>query len=175
MREEVGDARPEQALRPRVPRRGPFRDKENEGNDFFGKRGAIQGVGAALVGPLLYANIVLGAPGGGGYLDLPTDGAALRAQIIGPSLWETAWANVLPRGFSDRLAAGPWPALCDPMVFPWLDPSLADMPLRRKAEGFTRQVTWALHPAFVPLILRTSLGSCSRASSPDLEAPAHPR
>ena len=138
----------------------------NDGSDFFGKRDAVAGVGSALVGPLLYANIVLGTPGGGGYLSLPTDGAALRAQIVGPSLWETIWGNVLPRSFNERLSAGPWPAPCDRTVFPWLDTTLGQMPLRRGAEGAKREVAWPLHPTFVPMARRYRLdraveGRCS--------------
>src|SRR4051812_28221688 len=78
------------------------------------------------------------------------------SDISGPHRGASANASPLPPGRRPAIIPSS----------PWLDRSLAPMPLPRRAEGAKRDVTWVLHPAFVPMARRYRLdfaveGRCS--------------
>lgn len=119
--------------------------------DFFVRRGGVGAIGAGAILPVLYAHMVLCPPGGGGYLGLPHGADSIKFQMVGATLWETLWLNVLTRD-AEGMGTAPWPAPPDASVFPWLDDSLSDMPLGRRDEAAGRAMERArLHPAHIPM------------------------
>jgi CRISPR system Cascade subunit CasA len=123
-------------------------------SDFFTHEGDPLALHGSLTLPLLYAHMVLFPPGGGGYFGLPHGLDSIKYQIVGRTLWETLWANVLTRR-SPELERGPWPAPCDDSVFPWRSPGLRRLPLGRSDEGAAHQLDRSrTHPAVIPLSRR---------------------
>ncbi|WP_029011299.1 type I-E CRISPR-associated protein Cse1/CasA [Azospirillum halopraeferens] len=119
--------------------------------DFFVRRGGVEAIGAAAILPVLYAHMVLFPPGGGGYLGLPHGADSIKFQLLGGTLWQTLWLNVLCRE-AEGGGDARWPAPVDEGTFPWLDPTLAVMPLGRNEDGAARPVgRGGLHPAHIPM------------------------
>jgi CRISPR system Cascade subunit CasA len=133
--------------------------------DFFVRRGGVTAIGAGAILPVLYAHMVLFPPGGGGYLGLPHGADSIKFQMVGATLWETLWLNVLTQD-AEGMGTAAWPAPSDATVFPWLDDSLAGMPLGRKDEQAGQSMERArLHPAHIPmprryLLAPPALGRC---------------
>ncbi|MCM8738626.1 type I-E CRISPR-associated protein Cse1/CasA [Azospirillum sp. A1-3] len=129
----------------------PTAEAVKQDADFFVRRGGVTAIGAGAVLPVLYAHMVLFPPGGGGYLGLPHGADSIKFQMVGATLWETLWLNVLTR-HADGMETALWPAPLDATVFPWLDGSLAGMPLGRKDEQASRSMERRrLHPAHIPM------------------------
>jgi len=151
--DEVGDL-PISALLPEPPTPDAVRNDA----DFFVKRDAISAIGAGAAAPALYAHMVLFPPGAGGYFGLPHGADSIKYMLVGRTLWETLWLNVLvPREHAEfeTFAKRP-PAAAE--VFPWLDRTLADMPLGRKGDGVERPLRRIdLHPASIPMPRRYRL------------------
>lgn len=136
----------------------PTGEAVKQDTDFFVRRGGVTAIGAGAILPVLYAHMVLFPPGGGGYLGLPHGADSIKFQMVGATLWETLWLNVLTRD-AEGMGTAAWPAPPDATVFPWLDDSLADMPLGRKDEEAGRSMERArLHPAHIPMPRRYLLG-----------------
>ncbi|MFC7334752.1 type I-E CRISPR-associated protein Cse1/CasA [Rhodocista pekingensis] len=146
--EEEAGALPIAALLPDLP----TGEAVKKDADFFIRRGSVTAIGAGPILPVLYAHMVLFPPGGGGYLGLPHGADSIKFQLIGRTLWETIWLNVLTRG-AEGGGDAVWPARPDdPTAFPWLDPALPGMPLGRKEDGAARPMNRAaLHPAHIPM------------------------
>ncbi|WP_404379516.1 type I-E CRISPR-associated protein Cse1/CasA [Caenispirillum salinarum] len=102
--------------------------------DFFVKRGNYGAVHAGLAAPLLYAGTALFPSGGGGYLDIPHKANSLKYQIVGRTLWETLWLNVLDQRSPD-LREAQWPAPMDGTVFPWLRDDVRTLHLGRQNDS----------------------------------------
>jgi hypothetical protein len=131
--------------------------------DFFVKRDTVQAIGAGAIVPVLYSHMVLFPPAGGGYFTLPHGIDSLKFAIIGDTLWRSISANLMDRS-QGEMAEAQWPAPCDASVFPWLDPSLRELSLKRNRPDARRLVRRSsLHPAFIPLPRRYKLGEpCER-------------
>lgn len=145
---EPDGAQPISALLPDVPTGEAIR----QDTDFFARRGGVKAIGSGAMLPVLYGHMVLFPPGGGGYLSLPHGTDSLKYQIVGPTLWQTLWLNVLTRGAMGG-ASAVWPAdPADPRVFPWRDPELPHLPLGRNEDGAAKPMERArLHPAHIPM------------------------
>lgn len=144
----------------------PTGEAVKQDSDFFVRRGAVTAIGAGAILPVLYAHMVLFPPGGGGYLGLPHGADSIKFQMVGATLWETLWLNVLTRN-AQGMGDAPWPAPADAGTFPWLDAGLADLPLGRRDPAAKRIMERArLHPAHIPMPRRYRLappepGRCS--------------
>lgn len=162
-----------------------FADLANEdaaavGIAFFEKGGSMSTIHAGLILPVLYQHLVLFPSPAGGYFDPPHRSASTKYQLIGESVWERVWLNVL--SIEDSwLANKPWPAPCDGRVYPWLRADLPRLALgrinaksraRHEREGRAVPETvrtlraGELHPAVIPLTRRYLLrpptdGVCS--------------
>jgi CRISPR system Cascade subunit CasA len=94
---------------------------------------------------------VLFPPSGGGYFSLPHGIDSLKFAMAGDTLWRSIAANVLDRQ-QGVMSSGSWPAPCDFTVFPWLDPGLAALSLKRGHPDARRLVRRSgVHPAAIPL------------------------
>src|SRR5262249_2449629 len=115
--------------------------------DFFVKRDTVGAIGAGPILPGLYAHMVLFPPSGGGYFGLPHRIDSLKFAVTDDTLWRSIAVNLLDRQ-QGAMSAGPWPAPCDLTVFPWLDPSLAALSLKRGHPEARRLVRRSsIHPA----------------------------
>ncbi|HYE00980.1 MAG TPA: type I-E CRISPR-associated protein Cse1/CasA [Alphaproteobacteria bacterium] len=131
----------------------PTGEAVKQNTDFFMKRGSVAAIGAGAILPVLYGHQVLFPPAGGGYFGMPHGADSIKFQLVGRTLWETLWLNVLPQDY-DVLAqdGATWPAPATAAVLPWLDESLAEMPLGRNEAGAARPLERpALHPAHIPM------------------------
>ncbi|MFZ1429009.1 MAG: type I-E CRISPR-associated protein Cse1/CasA [Geminicoccaceae bacterium] len=129
----------------------PTEAAQRNGLDFFAHGRSVDCVAPGLTLPLLYASMVLFPAAGGGYYGLPHGTDSIKYQILGHSVWETLWANVL-KPDDPRLDGAPFPPPCDHRVFPWLDPSLKHMSLTRKDPEATRDIGIAdRHPAGIAM------------------------
>ena len=136
----------------------PSGEAVKQGADFFVKRDEEMAIGAGAILPVIYAHMVLVPPAAGGYFGLPHGADSVKFQLVGNTLWQTLWLNVLARDAAEYRDA-PWPAPVDATVFPWLDPTLADLPLGRRADGAARPVGRAeIHPAALLMARRYLLG-----------------
>jgi CRISPR system Cascade subunit CasA len=155
--EEDAGALPIAALLPDLP----TGEAVKQDTDFFVRRDGVKAIGAGAVLPVLYAHMVLFPPGGGGYLGLPHGADSIKYQMVGRTLWETLWLNVLHigmDGLEDPNAC--WPAPVDGTVFPWLDLGLSEMPLGRKDEGAAKPIErTGVHPAHIPMPRRYLLSA----------------
>ena len=124
-------------------------------NDFFSKRLVDVAIGAGTIVPIIYANMILFPSSGGGYLDLPHGSDSIKYLLVGRTLWETIWFNVLIPCEQPEFHPADTRPIRPEAVFPWLDPTLADLPLGRRDEGAERPVRRiALHPAAIPMTRR---------------------
>lgn len=133
----------------------PTKNAEKENKDFFTHRGTIKQIGAGAILPILYSNQVLFIDKKGSYYSLPHGRNCIFFQLVGRTLWETIWLNVLTRGAEGGGDAA-WPARPDdPMTFPWMDSGLRDMSLDSNNARATRSMSRAaLHPAHIPMTRR---------------------
>ncbi|ACJ00700.1 type I-E CRISPR-associated protein Cse1/CasA [Rhodospirillum centenum] len=133
----------------------PTKNAEKRNKDFFTRRGSIRTIGAGAVLPILYANQVLFIDKKGSYYSLPHGRTCILFQLVGRTLWETIWLNVLTRG-TEGGGDAVWPARPDdPTAFPWLDSGLRDMSLDSNNARATRSMSRAtLHPAHIPMTRR---------------------
>ena len=137
----------------------PSGEAVKQGADFFVKRDEEMAIGAGAILPVVYAHMVLFPPAAGGYFGLPHGADSVKFQLVGNTLWQTLWLNVLARDAAEYQDV-PWPAPVDATVFPWLDPTLAGLPLGRRDEGAARPVGRAgTHPAAFIMPRRYLLGS----------------
>jgi CRISPR system Cascade subunit CasA len=145
----------------------PTGEASRTGADFFNKRDGVAAIGAGAILPVLYAHMVLFPPGGGGYFGLPHGADSIKYQLVGRTLWETLWLNVLGEhdpDFGDERWSWPAPAR---EVFPWLLKDLRVLPLGRADAGAAlTQERAAMHPAAIPMPRRYRLapaevGECS--------------
>jgi hypothetical protein len=83
------------------------RDKQVTG--FFNKVDESWYISVGLILPLFYHHMIMFSIGGGGYLYLPHR-TAIKFQMIGNSLWERIWINILSVD-DEVISIGPWPAL----------------------------------------------------------------
>jgi hypothetical protein len=102
------------------------------GGAFFAKEGAVRGIHASLVAPILYAGNVLFSQGGGGYLQTPHPPQSAKFYIRGRTFWETVYANVLPLDHP-RLARVADRSPLD--AFPWLRPDIRTLILKKESKG----------------------------------------
>jgi CRISPR system Cascade subunit CasA len=95
--------------------------------------------------------MVLFPPSGGGYFSLPHGIDSLKFAVAGDTLWRSIAANVLDRQ-QGVMSSGSWPAPCDFTLFPWLDPGLTALSLKRGHPEARRLVHRSgVHPAVIPL------------------------
>ncbi len=145
----------------------PSGDELKKQRAFFSHTPAVDAVGAGVVLPLFYADMVLFPSAGGGYFGVPTGAASVKFAVDGGSLWWSLWANVLPGDDAFWPEGTAFPAPCDGSVFPWLDPTLRHMALGRKDPAGRRTVRATdRHPAAIPMPRRYLLeppihGRCS--------------
>lgn len=171
--EEAGD-QPIAALLPDPPTGEAVKNSV----DFFIKRDGVRAIGAGAILPVLYSHMVLFPPGGGGYLGLPHGADSIKYQLVGRTLWETLWLNVLLPSVHAELsdARWCWPAPVSAEVFPWLDRDLRTLPLGRRDDGAARPVERVrMHPAAIPMPRRYRLapaqtGTCDLSG---LEGPVY--
>lgn len=151
---EAGE-QPIAALLPDLPTGNALKDS----TDFFIKRDGVLAIGAGAILPVLYAHMILFPPAGGGYFGLPHGSDSIKYQLIGRTLWETLWLNVLLPSKHGALNAPQWQWPPQPeAVFPWLDSSLRDMPLGRREVAAARpQERPGFHPATLLLPRRYRL------------------
>jgi CRISPR system Cascade subunit CasA len=135
----------------------PTENVVKKGHDFFVKRDTVGAIGAGAILPVLYAHMVLFPPGGGGYFSLPHGIDSLKFAVAGDTLWRSIAANLFDRQ-QGAMSSGSWPAPCDFTVFPWLDPGLAALSLKRGHPEARRLVhRSSVHPAAIPLPRRYML------------------
>ncbi len=150
--EEEAGSQPIASLLPDLPTGEAIK----QDTDFFVRRGGVTAIGAGAILPVLYAHMVLFPPGGGGYFGLPHGADSIKYQVVGDTLWQTLWLNVLCPGAEgfERPESGR-PAPMDASVFPWLDPELPHLPLGRRDEAATKSLDRPrLHPAHIPMARR---------------------
>lgn len=129
----------------------PTKNVVKEGHDFFVKRDTVRAIGAGAILPVLYAHTVLFPPSGGGYFSLPHGIDSLKFAVASDTLWRSIAANLFDRQQA-AMSSGSWPAPCDLTVFPWLDPGLAALSLKRGHPEARRLVRRSsIHPAAIPL------------------------
>jgi CRISPR system Cascade subunit CasA len=151
--DEEDGTKPISALLPDAPTDNVV--KKN--HDFFVKRDTVGAIGAGAILPVLYAHMVLFPPSGGGYFSLPHGIDSIKFAVTGDTLWRSIAANLLDRQHGS-MSPGPWPAPCDRTVFPWLDPTLATLSLKRGHSQSRRLVRWSsIHPASIPMPRRYML------------------
>ena len=143
----------------------PSRNDIAQNKAIFAKGSDDLTLGAAVVGPLLYAHIVLFPLGGGGYLGLPHGSRSVKFLLTASTLWRTLWLNVLPPS-SPELCEGHWQtpawsnegqaAPVDGSTFAWLRRDLRGLSVSR---GNRISVSpGAVHPAGIPMQRRYLLG-----------------
>ena len=131
----------------------PTANNDDKGTSFFGRLGdARPSIGAGLVLPLLYANMVLFPSPGGGHFALPTGIDSVKFAVVGDTLWRSLWANVHT---ADRTPP-------DRRAFPWLDPRWREQQLG-KAPWFKEEANQVrvAGQAQIPMQRRHLLGSAS--------------
>ncbi|MTJ82380.1 MAG: type I-E CRISPR-associated protein Cse1/CasA [Telmatospirillum sp.] len=138
----------------------PTPDAVRNDADFFVKRAGITAIGAGAVAPALYAHMILFPPAAGGYFGLPHGADSIKYALLGRTLWETLWLNVLiPSQHPEFQPTAGRPAAAAE-VFPWLDRTLSLMPLGRADAGADRPVRRvAFHPAGIPMTRRYLLSA----------------
>ncbi|GBD41508.1 hypothetical protein HRbin39_00890 [bacterium HR39] len=133
---------------------------------FFAHAPAVDAVGAGVVLPLFYADMVLFPSAGGGYFGVPTGAQSVKFAVGAGSLWRSLWANVLSGDDPFWPKGTTFPAPCDGAVFPWLDPTLRRLALGRGPAGTREVKAEDRHPAAIPMPRRYLLeppteGRCS--------------
>jgi CRISPR system Cascade subunit CasA len=156
--DDDGGAEPIAALLPDAPTENVVK----KGHDFFVKRDTVGAIGAGAILPVFYAHMVLFPPSGGGYFSLPHGIDSLKFAVASDTLWRSIAANLLDRQ-QGAMSSGSWPAPCDFTVFPWLDPGLAALSLKRGQPEARRLVRRSsIHPAAIPLPRRYLLCESSQ-------------
>lgn len=168
-------------------------ERENQ-RAFFAHAPAVEALGAGVVLPLFYADMVLFPSAGGGYFGMPTGAQSVKFAVGAGSLWRSLWANVLSGDDPFWPKGTTFPAPCDGTVFPWLDPTLRRLPLGRSDSARLRAVQATnrhpaairmprrdplepppkeCHPAAIPMPRRYLLGPPTegRCSLTDVEGP----
>lgn len=164
--DDDGGAMPVAALLPDAPTANALANSR----DFFVKRDMVGAIGAGAVLPVLYAHMVLFPLSGGGYFGLPHGADSLKFWIAGRTLWTSIAVNLLTRDHP-AMRSGVWPPPCDATTFPWLDPNLRDLSLK-KGDPAARKTLHhvgdlaaagrlpgqaSLHPAAIPMARRYRL------------------
>lgn len=95
----------------------PEETKSSENTDWFVKRGLIGALCPACTAMALYT-LQTNAPGGGrGHMTSVRGGGPMTTLILGPTLWQTVWANVIVRDRDGNPAVAE-----DARRFPWMGP-----------------------------------------------------
>lgn len=94
----------------------PEASKNSDNTDWFVKRGLIETLCPACTAMALYT-LQTNAPGGGrGHMTSMRGGGPMTTLILGPTLWQTVWANVIVKDDDDDR-----PATAEDIArFPWM-------------------------------------------------------
>lgn len=93
----------------------PEDTKISENTDWFVKRDTLNGLCPACAAMALYT-LQTNAPGGGrGHMTSMRGGGPMTTIVLGPTLWQTVWANVLDRDDEGEKAKAE-----DDRRFPWM-------------------------------------------------------
>ncbi|MBP2146366.1 CRISPR system Cascade subunit CasA [Methanofollis sp. W23] len=93
----------------------PEDEKVKDNTDFFQKRDTITGLCPVCAAAALFT-LQTNAPGGGrGHMTSVRGGGPMTTLILGETLWQTVWANVVDRDQSHEP-----PRADDPALFPWM-------------------------------------------------------
>ncbi len=95
----------------------PEASKNSDNTDWFVKRGLIETLCPACTAMALYT-LQTNAPGGGrGHMTSMRGGGPMTTLILGPTLWQTVWANVIVCDSDGNPAVAE-----DVRRFPWMGP-----------------------------------------------------
>jgi CRISPR system Cascade subunit CasA len=97
--------------------------------DLFLKRGTIQQICFSCAAMALHCLQTNAPTGGKGHRTSIRGGGPLTTLVMGNTLWETVWLNVLISG--DFLRYGNSVKTTDPDIFPWMGTSLTEYPVTR--------------------------------------------
>lgn len=113
--------------------------------DHFIKRGTVQQICPYCCAMALYT-LQTNAPGGGqGHRTSLRGGGPLTTIVVGRTLWETVWLNVIPSGVLARY--GNVELREDADIFPWLGPTRTsddDEPPTTPADTHPAQMFWGM-------------------------------
>jgi CRISPR system Cascade subunit CasA len=92
----------------------------SESPSLFAKPGLVHEIGFPAAAAALMTLQTYAPPGGRGQLTSLRGGGPLTTLVLGQTLWETVWLNVLPRPeFEGRVPGDPSKAAVE-AVFPWM-------------------------------------------------------
>jgi len=96
----------------------PEKTKISDNTDWFVKRGTVQGLCPKCAAMALFT-LQTNAPGGGrGHMTSLRGGGPMTSIILGPTLWQTVWANVIDQDNRDDDGS---PVIArDSHRFPWM-------------------------------------------------------
>lgn len=103
----------------------PTKKPRDDNTDHFVKRELFEKAGVSLgmcrpcVSTALFALQLFGPQGGAGKFVGLRGGGPMSTLIVGETLWQTVWLNVL---LKDELGSGQRSSVFDQKIFPWLKP-----------------------------------------------------
>lgn len=123
----------------------PGAENVSNGNAFFQKSAGYTKLGPWFAFLALYGAQCVHPPVGGGYYNIPAGATSLRALLVGRTLFETIWLNVLPQS-DEVMLRGKFPPVADWTLFPWLHSAVPDLPKDRGKAGTLQVNVGELHP-----------------------------
>lgn len=97
----------------------PEKEKIKDNTDWFQKRGTIDGL-CPRCATLALFTLQTNAPGGGrGHMTSIRGGGPMTTLVMGRTLWQTVWANVIDQTNYAHPVDGP-PSAGDARLFPWM-------------------------------------------------------
>ncbi|QYZ80138.1 type I-E CRISPR-associated protein Cse1/CasA [Methanofollis formosanus] len=97
----------------------PEKEKIKDNTDWFQKRGTVDGLCPRCAALALFT-LQTNAPGGGrGHMTSVRGGGPMTTLVLGETLWQTVWANVVDMENYSHPVDDP-PAADDARLFPWM-------------------------------------------------------
>ncbi len=145
----------------------PEETKISKNTDWFVKRGTVQGLCPKCATMALFTLQTNAPKGGRGHMTSIRGGGPMTSIILGPTLWQTVWANVINQEHRD-CDGGPATA-GDSRRFPWMGPLRAGRTERPRTpqDAHPDQAFWAM-PRRILLNFESALpGTCDLCGAED--------
>jgi CRISPR system Cascade subunit CasA len=146
----------------------PGENTERHNADLFIKRGRVEGLCPACAAMALFALQTNAPSGGAGHRTSLRGGGPLTTIILGYTLWETVWFNVLP---APAIRANPDAPL--EQIFPWLAPTRTSEPGTGRGttpapgDADPRQAFWGMPRRIRLLFDPAAAGPCDLCGAPE--------